>query len=149
MHACKGTCLPVAAWRCSLLPQRLGLAVNIADKSQHGLLATSLHAALECSLLCCRRSPVGLQVASSLLPSRRSCCHAAACYAQEAVLEEVQTLRSEACVDSAGSTACECSAGGLSSEMPQPSRFCVVNFYHLTSVEQPFKACTSLSRCFS
>lgn len=137
MQAWKGTRLPVAAWCCGLLPQRLGLSLSSLPKPQHRLLDTSLPAALEGSLLCCRQAPLGLQVASTLLPGRRSHSHAATCYTQEAALVEVEMLCSEA--DSAGCTSGEHS-GCLSSELSQPSQFCVVNFYHLTSVQQPFKA---------
>ena len=138
MQAWKGTRLPVAAWRCGLLPQRLGLSLSSIVKPQHSLLIeTSLPAALEGSLLCCRQAPVGWQVASTLLPGRRSHCHAAACYTQKAAMSDIETLCNEA--DSAGGTIGEHS-GGLSSDASQPSQFCVVNFYHLTSVQQPFKA---------
>ena len=138
MQAWKGTRLPVAVWRCGLLPHRLGLSLSCSVKPQHRLLMeTSSPAALEGSLLCCSQSPVGLQVASTLLSGRRSHSHAAACYTQEAATFDTETLCNEA--DSAGCPTGERN-GRLSSEVSQPSQFCVVNFYHLTSVQQPFKA---------
>ena len=145
MLAWKGITLPVAAWRCSPLPPLLSLAGEAHLQGQQRLFSTKLCALKECRGLCLSPAPVGWQCARHLPSGRLFSCCAAAPEALHADTAETSKLRSQEnfVVENTGQQ----KSDGPSTTVTEQSGFCIVNFYHLTRVEQPFKV-SSLNTMF-
>ena len=145
MQARIGFAAPAAAWHRGQLPARLGLVHDVCPRVQQRVCSASLRQAAEQEGQAfgrCSRPARWHRLIGTWLLSRRSPCRAGA---GEAAATEAAAPRAEqGRGGSEAESACGHGRDGSPGSATQPDQFCIVNFYHLTRLEQPFKVSSEL-----